>query len=272
MKHLSRARWFILIAMLALAGCPDKEREAKSANPPTQTGLAEKPPISAEQPSHRQPVARGLRGLAFGMTPAQTREVLGVAELDSNSSDLTLLLITKYHSTDNLKTREELPGEAYWVETRLGTQPAACRLEFMVDGGLSRMACQLGGVDSREIFETLRMRVHQTLVRKYGPAQESTGDQPSEYAPVGSEVLDRTWVWQDHAARLELRTDFIAFMPGSSRIELLNASARHLEAVERYHQMEKRRQEAAEAEARHKHEEQLQKLEQKGQDAFARDL
>ncbi|MBN2494902.1 MAG: hypothetical protein JXR96_09960 [Deltaproteobacteria bacterium] len=259
MSRFIRTPWRMLLAALVLSGCHENDAAETRAG----HGPAEKPPAQAEQPGKWQPVARGLKGLSFGMSPAQARKALGKEPGDDG---LALRLITEYHVSDRLKTPEELPGEAFWVETRLGTQPAACWLEFKVEGGLSRMACKLGGVDSQEIFVSLRERLHETLVRKYGPPQESTGEADTFWIP------DRSWVWRDHAARLELRASFNNIMPKYSQIELRNDSIRHLEAVERYREQEKRRQEAAEAEARRKQEEELRKLQRTGEDAFERDL
>ncbi|HOX46721.1 MAG TPA: hypothetical protein PK668_24185 [Myxococcota bacterium] len=236
-------------------------------------------PVLAEAPG-QLPVARGLKGLRFGMTPEEVQAALpGLGDPDALGSggpgedgrfDL--------HSLGLLSELRELlpaepPGTRLAGETRLGSEPARCLLAFAWQGRLSAMACSLGPYHTEESHRAAERALLTALTAKYGRPRAAT---PGPGAAYDLEA-ERRWLWQDAGARLELvsfydrMNGFVPEIMQTSRLTLKDESAEHLAEVERLRLAAEARQAEAEAARRRAHEEELRRLEHPRVD-FGKDL
>lgn len=207
------------------------------------------------------PVARGLKGLTFGMTVAEARAALPeLAEVEplpkrarppADLPDLPALP----EGIDPIalgglgllgQMPVELPGPSFDVATRIGAFPARCRLDFAVNETLSNMACDFGDFPSLAAHTAAERALHRALVERYGP--EGTSHTPPDERIIG--VTHRaTWTWTDAGAELELTSSFRDFgggvglpgaealagigagLPPDSELAIRNTAAEHADAV-----------------------------------------
>ncbi len=176
----------------------------------------------------------GLKGLRFGMTEDQVRSTMpemqaaarGAAEGVTPDYDLSDLL----DGSPSTFVSVTVPGDVWVVETSIGTDPASCELHFAVDGGLSRMRCQLDPLPSSSRHVTAETGLVTTLTERYGPP----ASKPGELDPVLEDAMgmrDRDWTWQDDEARLALSSSYFEVLK-SSEIVLDNVSAGHDRLIE----------------------------------------
>ena len=267
------ARSALLICTIAcsvsMVGCVKEKKQSNE-----KAAAKEQPAgVYAEKPT-AMGVPRGIKGLTFGMQPSQVRRAIGLPAkpADSQSQDLAEFEhVFRYSSHDEMRSPKAIRAGSFMHETTLGPQKALCLFEFAVESRLSRVACQLAPHESDDGHKATLQRMRTTLERKYGRAHKTEGHEQDPYAPVGYGMAKQTWIWQDHAARLELRSEPNLAASRYARIVVVNESARHLAAVEAIAQQKKRQALEAEEAKRRKQAEELKRIQQQTQ-AFDKDL
>jgi hypothetical protein len=252
-----------------LASCPEVNEQSKE-----KAAAKEQPAgVYAEKPN-AMGVPRGIKGLTFGMQPAEVRKAIGLPEqaADEHKQELAEIeYVFRYSRMDELRSPAPLRAGSFTHDTTLGPKKALCLFEFAIEARLSRVACQLAPHESLDAHQATLNRVLDTLQRKYGRANKTEGNGQDPYAPVGYGMGKQAWIWQDHAARLELRSEPNRGMLRHARIVVFNASARHLAAVEAIKQKKKRAAQEAEEAKRRKQAEELRRIQRQRQ-AFDKDL
>jgi hypothetical protein len=262
----------LFLCLLVVGLRPGKE---ESVSQPAQPDG----PVLAEAPG-QLPVARGLKGLRFGMTLAEAQAALpGLHDPDdlgfgSPGGEGHLDL----HDLGALSELKELlpaepPGPRLAIETRLGTEPARCILAFAWQGKLSAMACSLGPYRTEESHRVAERALLTALTAKYGHPQAPTSGPGATY---GLEA-ERRWLWQDLGARLEFvsyydrMNEMLTGLMQTSRLTLKNESTEHLAEVARLKLAAETREAEAEAARQRAQEEELRRLQSSRVD-FGKDL
>lgn len=118
----------------------------------------------------------GIKGLRFGMSPAEVAAALKV-DLGPGDPETVVGAIPDSDRpiSADVKSRAltesllEL-GPRHAVATEIGGQPAACQLDFIDAGKLTRIRCTISADDTAALEAVLV----ETLAKKYGPPKEPT--------------------------------------------------------------------------------------------------
>jgi len=226
----------LLFAVFAGGGMEKKEGAVIT---PAVHGPAGAPAVGGG----RKAVARGLKGLTFGMSRSEAVEALpelegapegSLPKISPSARGLGLggLLVNRGAAA------EPMPGVRVRVRTTLAHQPGVCLLDFAVQQRLSRIDCTLDGLGSLEAHKALEGLL-------LGSLRERNGSETSKAPPSGlgsggitglMQKHDGSWRWKDAGATLELRSHFQAFTlggqtnrtPPTSTLQVVNTSAEHL--------------------------------------------
>ncbi|MGK0359635.1 MAG: hypothetical protein ACI9U2_001941 [Bradymonadia bacterium] len=168
------------------------------------------------------PVARGLKGLEFGMTRIQAIEALPeLANATSKSKHLPIDIM-------NLGAIGQLKqlGDVAVVSTTLGGLPTTCEVEFLDAGTLTGMTCTLDPPTSKASHVAAQDALSAALIKRYGPPSEQWSGSQNAYM----DEINRTWSWTDDKATLKLKSnfsDFAGMTAVTSSLVLVNEGPEH---------------------------------------------
>ncbi len=171
-------------------------------------------PSESPGPPRVVKVPMGLKGLRFGMTPAEARVILKqIKPLPTNEQCAAAAEEPDRDMLHSVKIRMACKREAeQWyalgedrmaqgprvsVETLLFGEPARCTLNFSVKGGLSRMACSVDSPQhkGREIWD----RITTPMYRRWGHTSRSND------AADDLITENRRISWENPQASLDVR-------------------------------------------------------------------
>mgnify|MGYP001943488548 CR=1 FL=1 len=181
------------------------------------------------------PVARGLKGLKFGMSIDEIRSAMPEMKDAKPLPELTVRPEINPMDLSNFdlisKAAQTIPGERFEVRTTIGQFAASCTLGLHDNLTLSIMTCTLDGAGTISGHNTIESTLLQTLTERY--KAPNSANTPSDETIVGLS-RDRDWRWEDDGARLTLSSDFKDLgstigikMEPTSTIVLNNVSAEH---------------------------------------------
>ena len=202
---------------------------AASTRPNHSAALVDPAKRCGEKPC--PPVARGLKGLEFGMTHEEAVAALpALADVPFTHRYLPVGIM-------NLnRDAPQLLGKRAEISTTLGSLPATCELDFVDSGRLARMQCRLEPLRSEGSHIAAQDALVAALSERYGPPSNQWSGEPNQYM----DKFQHDWKWEDKGATLHLSSwysDTSKMMPSlqikpDSKISLTNESPEYQRIVD----------------------------------------
>lgn len=196
----------LLIGIMAAVSNAPRPETVKMIDPAKRCGTTPCPPV-----------ARGLKGLKFGMTRTEANAVLpALADAQTTTEHLPIDIM----NLGAPRMRKAL-GDTAHLSTTLGGLPATCELNFLDMGRLTRMACTLDPQKTKAAHVAAQDALVGALTERYGPPSDTSSGSENPYM----DQIERRWSWVDEHATLELRSDFSNFA-GMVNSKLLSATSK----------------------------------------------